>query len=77
MLELPDEPLATTNLVVVFRMFLYLHIGEVAFQVHDILGVIRLMREPGKSLAIEPHSQLTIIRTKNIDSQVELLPPEK
>jgi hypothetical protein len=77
MFKLSDEPFATTDLVVVFGMFLDFDIGEVAFQVHDILSVIGLMREPGKPLAIQPHCQLTVIGAKDVDSQVELFTPEK
>lgn len=58
-----DQPLPTSDLVIIFTMLLDLDVGEVRLKIGNILGVIRFMRETSKSATIEPSCQLTVTCT--------------
>ncbi len=70
-------PFASSQLIVVVRFLLDANIGQVRFQILNVVIVVRLMGQSCEAISIQPHRQLTVVRAKDIYSQIELLPSQQ
>jgi len=54
MLEVPEKPFSSSDLIVIFTVLLDFYVSEVGFEVAYIIRRIRLVSEPCKSTTIQP-----------------------
>lgn len=76
-LKVVQQPLPSPHLVVFLAVLLDLHIGEMSFQLADVLSVVGLVGKACEPTPIQPGSEVTVVGAEAVDPEVELLAAEK